>query len=192
MITLGTYIIIGAWAHFYFAFLYFFKRHGVLLLSWHVIFALIASVFLLWLLGVKLFFFLALFLFIFHNYFDLKKFGKVNQANFFLIYGLVVTAALYFFYGDVTKYLVWIVVVYHYLFWYFFFKHKDRKTKLLFFGHIIMVHILIFLVYLFFKDIKGVAFMYSSFMFHFMTMVHVIFSYTSKQQFAFLKSKNQP
>ena len=191
IITYVDYILIClSWGHFYFAYSYFIKRAGWISFLHYFIIALLLSFSLFAQLQTfpKLYIFVVILMFLIHNTIDLFRFKKDNQAIFFFSSGLVFLSTYTIYNNSVSGLLVKLLVIYHYVFWYVFYKFDSKVKKYLFYKQVIIVHFILFisiiLAYIFkFQNLTLILF--STNTFYFMTLHHVIFSYISRYKNVF-------
>jgi hypothetical protein len=187
-------LIFLSWGHFYFAYVYSFKKIGLKHFLYYcaISFLFSFSVFSQFNTSQKLYIFLVIFIFLIHNTIDLFRFKKENQAIMILSSGFVFLLAFMFIDNLISGLLIKLIVIYHYFFWYFYYKFPSVKMQKSFYKEILYKHLFLTLIILFLCSVglkNFIRTIFSTEVFYFMTMHHVIFSYLSRNNNVFTIKK---
>lgn len=194
-ISIFDYVLIFlSWGHFYFAYSYSIKKIGLKHFLYYaaISFLFSFSVFSQFNPSPKLYIFLVILMFFIHNTIDLFRFKKENQAIVILSSGLVFLIAFMFIDNPISGLLIKLIVIYHYFFWYFYYKLPSAEKQKSFYKEVFYRHLLLVLLVLFLFLVGLRSFVlniFSTEVFYFMTMHHVIFSYLSRNNNVFTIKK---
>lgn len=183
--------VVFALGHFYFAYKYYFKKHGM----WKTIILFTVSILTSYavLLGTRsitsvspalLFSALVIFLFTLHHSHDLYKFKNFKSSLFWLLYGLTLSVLFLLFpaseHSKIIIYsMIWVMVFHHYFYW-IYISYENILNKKYFIFEMAVVHILIAIIYGInhsYIDNSLLNILYSLPLFYFLTLVHVSFSF---------------